>query len=135
MSWAHQPSQSDFRLILTRVSDLKTGNYIGALYIGVGDQFGVGASSDGTSLEAQDGAIVTVKSSGWGALHVRFGSKGGMCAAKGHVCLTLERGRARRIGLRLLWAKSGHQRYVWLRRYCGRARRFRVCLCSADPAT
>jgi hypothetical protein len=106
MSWAHQPSQSDFRLILTRVSDLKTGNYIGALYIGVGDQFGVGASSDGTSLEAQDGAIVTVKSSGWGALHVRFGSKGDMCAAKGHVCLTPESGRVRPIGSRLLWVKA-----------------------------
>ena len=75
MSWAHQPSQSDFRLILTRVSDLKTGNYIGALYIGVGDQFGVGASSDGTSLEAQDGAIVTVKSSGWGRSMSALGQK------------------------------------------------------------
>jgi hypothetical protein len=39
MSWANQPSQSDFRLILTRVSDLKIGNHLGAFYIGVGDQF------------------------------------------------------------------------------------------------
>ena len=39
MSWTHQPSQSVFRLILTRDSDLKTGSYIGTFYIGVGDQF------------------------------------------------------------------------------------------------
>jgi len=39
MSWTRQPSQSVFRLILTRDSDLKTGSYIATFYIGVGDRF------------------------------------------------------------------------------------------------
>src|SRR5262245_42487796 len=39
MSSTRQPSQSVFRRISTRDSDLKTGSYIGTFYIGVADQF------------------------------------------------------------------------------------------------
>jgi hypothetical protein len=39
---------------------------------------------------------------------VRFESKGDMCAAKGHVCFTLESGHVRCNGPCLLSAKCGH---------------------------
>jgi hypothetical protein len=41
--------------------------------------------------------------------NVRFGSKGEMCAAKGHVCFNPESGRLRCARPYLLWTKSGHQ--------------------------
>jgi hypothetical protein len=50
---------------------------------------------------------------------VRFGSKDDMCAAKGHVCFTLESGHVRCTSLRMLWAirvaKNPPARftYVW----------------------
>jgi len=45
---------------------------------------------------------------------VRFGSKGDMCAAKGHVCFTLESGYVQCNGPCLLSAKCGHyDRSAW----------------------
>jgi hypothetical protein len=39
MFWIDQPIQSFFKPILTRNRDLKTGNYTGSFYVGVGDEF------------------------------------------------------------------------------------------------
>ena len=41
-------------------------------------------------------------------IHVRFGSKADVCAAKGHVRFTPESGHVRRNYRCPLWAKSGH---------------------------
>jgi hypothetical protein len=40
---------------------------------------------------------------------VRFGSKGDVCAAKRHVCFTLESGHVHCTRPCLLWANSGHR--------------------------
>jgi hypothetical protein len=46
---------------------------------------------------------------------VRFGSKADMCGAKGHVRFTPESGHVRCNGPCLLWAKSGHRAYHFIR--------------------
>jgi hypothetical protein len=52
--------------------------------------------------------LVTERTIPWA--HVRFGSKADMCAAKGHVCFTLESGHVHCTSLGLLWANNDRKR-------------------------